>query len=156
MRVQRRGELEHFVTRRYGDFARLHKRLRLELPGKVLPPLPKKNKSDTSAAGLLSPRLPGADYDSDASSISSQSTMHSALRSNGFTDATGKLAVVDHRRSKSAASIRSVLSARSSPRPSMESLPATRSTSPMPYVSYMIGKSEKESVLTILEHDFTP
>lgn len=48
LRVKRKGELEYFVGRRYGDFARLHKKLRLELPGKVLPPLPKKNKTNST------------------------------------------------------------------------------------------------------------
>lgn len=71
MRVKKKGELEHFVGRRYGDFARLHKRLRTELPGKVLPPVPKKNKQ-SSTANLLSVFSTG---DDDASSISSVSTM---------------------------------------------------------------------------------
>lgn len=56
-----------FVGRRYGDFARLHKRLRTELPGKVLTPLPRKNKSSTTS------NLLGVG-DDDGSSISSVST----------------------------------------------------------------------------------
>lgn len=54
-----------FVGRRYRDFAQLHKRIRLELPGKVLPPLPRKNKKDATL---------DVNEASDADSISSQST----------------------------------------------------------------------------------
>jgi hypothetical protein len=56
-----------YIGRRYADFVQLHKRIRLELPGKVLPPLPRKNKKD----GLL--QSSNGD-DDDASSISSTST----------------------------------------------------------------------------------
>lgn len=56
-----------YIGRRYADFVQLHKRIRLELPGKVLPPLPRKNKKD----GILSSS--NAD-DDDVSSISSAST----------------------------------------------------------------------------------
>jgi hypothetical protein len=73
LRIKRKGELEHFVARRYGDFAKMHRRLRLELPGRILPPLPKKNKSNSTASGLMS-ALSGGGNDSDASSISSTST----------------------------------------------------------------------------------
>lgn len=55
-----------YIGRRYADFVQLHKRIRLELPGKVLPPLPRKNKKD----GLLQ----SSNDDDDASSISSAST----------------------------------------------------------------------------------
>jgi len=73
LRVKRKGELEFFVGRRYGDFNRLHKRLRQELPGKVLPPMPRKNKQSSTATNLLNGVI-GKDSD-DASSISSVSTM---------------------------------------------------------------------------------
>lgn len=126
LRVQRKGELEYFVKRRYGDFARLHKRLRTELPGRVLPPLPQKNRSDSTASSLL-PQVSGAGEDSDASSVSSQSTMPSASPANGVTDSTRNLTVMDHRRNKSAVSIRST---RSSPRPSTEGKAASLSSSP--------------------------
>lgn len=74
LRVKRKNELEFFVGRRYGDFARLHKRLRQELPGKVLPPMPKKNKQSSTASNLIS-GITGGGADSDASSVSSVSTM---------------------------------------------------------------------------------
>jgi hypothetical protein len=73
LRIKRKGELEHFVARRYGDFAKLHRRLRLELPGRILPPLPKKNKSDSTASGIMA-AISGGGNDSDASSVSSTST----------------------------------------------------------------------------------
>ena len=69
MRVKRAGRDDIFVGRRYGEFARLHKRLRTELPGKVLAPLPRKNQSSTKMS-LLS-----VGGDDDASSMSSVSTM---------------------------------------------------------------------------------
>lgn len=72
LRVKQKGELEYFVGRRYGDFAKLYKRLKTELPGRILPPLPKKNKSSTTTSGLWT-SWSNAD-DSDASSVSSGST----------------------------------------------------------------------------------
>jgi len=70
LRVKRKGGSEIYVGRRYGDFARLHRNLRTELPGKVLPPMPKKNKSDATAPGDSG----GGNNDSETSSISSVST----------------------------------------------------------------------------------
>ncbi|KAK5014996.1 hypothetical protein LTR39_002848, partial [Cryomyces antarcticus] len=64
IRVKRSGRPEQYVGRRYGEFRKMHKKLRLELPGKVLPPLPRKNKSHS----LLS------SHDDDADSVSSAST----------------------------------------------------------------------------------
>lgn len=64
IRVKQSGSHDFYIGRRYADFVQLHKRIRLELPGKVLPPLPRKNKKDS----LLS------SADDDASSISSIST----------------------------------------------------------------------------------
>lgn len=113
LRVKRKGELEYYVGRRYGDFARLHRQLRTELPGKVLPPLPKKNKSDTPASSLMS-RMTDGGNDSDASSISSVSTLTPTVQGSGFTESMKSLTVRDHRRNKSTAS------SRASPRPSMD------------------------------------
>ncbi|TKA22305.1 hypothetical protein B0A50_08030 [Salinomyces thailandicus] len=78
LRVKRQGEEEIHVTRRFGDFARMHKRLRSELPGKVLPPLPRKNK----AHSLYS----GGDEDSDDESISSMSMADSAAPQQSAAD----------------------------------------------------------------------
>ena len=118
----------------------MHKRLQTELPGKVLPPLPRKNKTDTSAsAGLLSPRLPEDELVSDGSSVSSHSAGASASQANGVAKSMQNLKVVDHRRNKSATSIRSFRSARSvrsdrSPRPSMDNLATSLPSSPKPEV----------------------
>ncbi|KMU81186.1 PX domain containing protein [Coccidioides immitis RMSCC 3703] len=49
LRVRWPGKPDIYVGRRFGDFAKLHTRLRTELPGKILPPLPRKNKSSMSA-----------------------------------------------------------------------------------------------------------
>ncbi|KAG5920420.1 hypothetical protein E4U61_007890 [Claviceps capensis] len=79
LRIKQKGELEHFVGRRYGDFAKLHKRLKTELPGRILPPLPKKNKSSTTTSALWT-GWSNAD-DSDASSMSSVSTRRTGNKS---------------------------------------------------------------------------
>ncbi|KAB8356379.1 hypothetical protein FH972_023963 [Carpinus fangiana] len=73
IRVKERGQKEHYVARRYGEFSRLHKQLRMELPGKVLPPLPKKNKRHHASFGDSS--------DDDAESISSVSTQDTGVKS---------------------------------------------------------------------------
>lgn len=71
------GKPEIYVGRRYGEFSKLHKSLRIELPGKVLPPLPRKNKSST-ASNMLS-----TDDDDDASSASSVSTQGTRVDDSG-------------------------------------------------------------------------
>ncbi|KAK5044564.1 hypothetical protein LTR84_010688 [Exophiala bonariae] len=71
IRVKRPDQPEVYVGRRYSEFTRLHKRLRTEMPGKVLPPLPRKNKSHTTTL------IGGGGGDDDASSVSSVSTQAS-------------------------------------------------------------------------------
>ncbi|KAH8910830.1 succinate flavoprotein subunit [Coniochaeta sp. PMI_546] len=108
----RKGELEYFIGRRYGDFKRLHKQLRIELPGKVLPPLPKKNKTNSTASNLIS-SITG--NDSDASSVSSVSTQATGLPgANGSADGR-MLTVREHRKAGS------ISSGRNSPRASTDS-----------------------------------
>lgn len=65
LRVKHNDEREVYVARRFGDFARMHKKLRLELPGKVLPPLPRKNRAQSIYSGR---------DDEDTDSVSSLST----------------------------------------------------------------------------------
>lgn len=65
LRVKRKEEPVIHISRRFGDFVRMHKKLRLELPGKVLPPLPNKNKSQSIYSGR---------DDDDSDSVSSLST----------------------------------------------------------------------------------
>ncbi|KAF9879889.1 px domain protein [Colletotrichum karsti] len=122
MRIHRKGELEFFIGRRYGDFLRLHRRLRLELPGKVLPTLPKKNKSDTTASGLFSSLTGGGTPDSSASSISSVSTQMTGFHQ---PNEPSKLSVLGHKRAGS------TTSGRNSPRVSTDSRPK----SPLPFLS---------------------
>lgn len=66
LRVKRKDEREIHVSRRFGDFRRMHKKLRAELPGKVLPPLPHKNRSHSI--------YPGKKDDDDSDSVDSLST----------------------------------------------------------------------------------
>ncbi|KAL8839990.1 MAG: hypothetical protein Q9170_001532 [Blastenia crenularia] len=95
LRVKRSGTSDLYIGRRYGEFAKLHKRLRTELPGKVLVPLPRKNRSSTASVFL------GVGGDDDASSVSSVSTQNT-----GFThNDSGSLRSVvgmGHRRAASA------------------------------------------------------
>ncbi|KAJ6157488.1 hypothetical protein N7470_005080 [Penicillium chermesinum] len=67
IRVHRAPRDSYYVGRRYGDFVKLHKRLRTEFPGKHLPALPRKNKSSTTSSWFSS-------ADDDKSSVSSVST----------------------------------------------------------------------------------
>lgn len=97
LRIKQRGELEHFIARRYSDFAKLHKRLRTELPGRILPDLPKKNKTDTTTT--LKPGWSNGN-DSD-SSISSVSTRFTGLAAGGDSS----LSPAGHRRAGSSASV---------------------------------------------------
>ncbi|KAF2724939.1 hypothetical protein K431DRAFT_281407 [Polychaeton citri CBS 116435] len=71
LRVKQKDRADIYIGRRFGDFARMHKRLRQELPGKVLPPLPHKNRKDSLWSGSYA--------DDDASSVSSASTQASTL-----------------------------------------------------------------------------
>ncbi|KAI9740392.1 MAG: hypothetical protein M1834_004972 [Cirrosporium novae-zelandiae] len=96
--VRRNDRPEYFIGKRYGQFARMHRSLRTELPGRILPPLPRKNKTSTrsSLLGLGD----GDEDDIDISSVDTQSTQDtppyddSSLRPDH--------AQKTHRRSKSA------------------------------------------------------
>lgn len=115
LRVKRKGENEYYVGRRYGDFSRLHKQLQLEVPGKVLPPLPKKNKSSAVPSGLFN----GGEA-SDDDSISSASTQRTGPLNTG-SEVSKSLSIKSafgHKRSGSTTS-----SAKASPRPSMDDRP---------------------------------
>ena len=92
LRVSKGGQPDIFIGRRYGEFAKLHKRLRRELPGKVLPPLPKKNKANSFLSF-------GGGDDDDASSVSSVSTTHDDTR-----HSLKSIRNMGHRRSASAVS----------------------------------------------------
>lgn len=108
IRVKQAGKADLYVGRRYGEFAKLHKRLRTELPGKVLAPLPRKNKSSTTSTYFGF----GGD-DDDASSVSSVSTQNTQSTAPDETSSYRNLLGYGHARSASKASSRS-------PRASME------------------------------------
>ena len=117
IRVRTPGKDDFYVGRRYGEFAKLHKRLRTELPGKVLPPLPRKNKSSTHSA-FLSVGGAADDDDSSISSVSTQDTRH--------TDETGSLrnlVGVNQKRVASRTSLVGKSSRGNSPRPSTDNDP---------------------------------
>ncbi len=105
--MRQAGKPEIYVGRRYGEFARLQKRLRTELPGKVLAPLPRKNKSSTTSSYL------GFGGDDDASSVSSVSTQNTQGTVPDDTSSHRGLLGYGHSRSASRTSNRS-------PRPSLE------------------------------------
>lgn len=106
IRVKQAGKPDIYVGRRYGEFSKLHKRLRSELPGKVLAPLPRKNKSHTTSTFLGM----GGDED-DASSVSSVSTQNTTINS---PDETGSLRSLMGMGQTRAASVKSNRSPRAS------------------------------------------
>lgn len=115
--MKKKGENEYYIGRRYGDFHRLHRQLRLDIPGKVLSPVPKKNKSSSTTSGLFGS---GGGENSDEDSVSSSSTHRTGLLTGG-SDGNKALSIKDafnHRRTGSAAS-----SLRASPRPSLDDRP---------------------------------
>ncbi|KAK8203968.1 hypothetical protein IWZ01DRAFT_522045 [Phyllosticta capitalensis] len=118
LRVQRQGEPEVYVGRKWSDFANLHKRIRLELPGKVLPPLPRRNKKNS----LFSPNADYVDDDVSLSSVSTQETTglgHGVDNGNEASGGGGGFRSYlpipgGHRRSASRASVGSSSSRRAS------------------------------------------
>ncbi|KAB8258402.1 hypothetical protein BDV32DRAFT_139630 [Aspergillus pseudonomiae] len=114
LRVRREGKSDVFVARRYGDFAKLHRRLRTEFPGKPLPVLPRKNKSSTSSSFFSS-------ADDDASSVSSLSSQSASTPDEGQTSRNSLAPGNPLHRSASRSSMRSSLGiSPKSPRPSAE------------------------------------
>jgi hypothetical protein len=115
IRVRRDGKDDIHVGRRYGEFVKLHRRLRTEFPGKHLPPLPRKNKNSTSSSWFGS-------NDDDASSVSSLSTQDASL-SDERTSTTGRtLTPGTIHRSVSRGSMRSTKSPRASTEVSRETV----------------------------------
>lgn len=110
IRVRQAGQSDIFVGRRYGEFAKLHKRLRTELPGKVLAPLPRKNKSSTTSSYL------GFGVDDDASSVSSVSTQNTQATAMEETSSYRGLLGYGHSRSASRSSNRSPRNSSEGPR----------------------------------------
>ncbi|KGO69954.1 protein of unknown function DUF3818, PX-associated [Penicillium italicum] len=106
IRVRRHDKQEVHVGRRYGEFVKLHKRLRTELPGKQLPPLPRKNKSSSTSSWW------GSSADDDASSLSSFSTQETSVAEDRLSAPT--LSAGNLRRSISRGSMRSTKSPRAS------------------------------------------
>lgn len=110
IRVKKPDHPEFYVGRRYGQFVRLHKRVRTEMPGKVLPPLPRKNKSST-----LSTLSMGGGTNDDASSISSMSTLEPSY----LEDASAMRNLTpNHQRLRSGSSLNTSPSPRRAPSPS--------------------------------------
>jgi hypothetical protein len=75
IRVKKPDQPEFYIGRRYGEFAKMHKRLRTEMPGKILPPLPRKNKSSTMSAVLST-----VDDDASVSSVSTEASVEDSGR----------------------------------------------------------------------------
>ncbi|KAF9892851.1 hypothetical protein FE257_000440 [Aspergillus nanangensis] len=114
LRVRREGKPEIYVARRYGEFAKLQKRLRTEFPGKPLPPLPRKNKSSTASTSFFG-------YgDDDASSVSSLSTQSTSTPEEAQTGTFLTPGNPSLHRSLSRSSLRSAVGKSKSPRASGE------------------------------------
>ena len=150
--MQQTGQNEHHIARRFEDFKKMHKRLRLELPGKILPPLPKKNASDQTMSI----------YDDDTNSESSVSTQGTGTHEPGRRrsllpslpfPAISTTSANGHRRTLSAASplsprdsTGSLRSARGSPRPS----PRASVDSPRPVT--LIREAQRVSLRAALRN----
>ncbi|CAG7971501.1 unnamed protein product [Penicillium olsonii] len=104
IRVSRNGKDEHHVGRRYGEFVKLQKRLSTEMPGKHLPPLPRKNKTSSTSWW-------GSTADDDASSLSSLSTQDTSAIDDRLSVPSSSKSL---RRSTSKSSMRSTRSPRAS------------------------------------------
>ncbi|KOS47445.1 hypothetical protein ACN38_g1584 [Penicillium nordicum] len=102
IRIRHHNNQEIHIGRRYGEFVKLHKRLRTEMPGKLLPPLPRKNKSSSTSSWW------GSSADDDASSISSLSTQDTNVVEDRLSAPT--LSAGNLRRSISRGSMRSTKS----------------------------------------------
>ncbi|OQV08873.1 hypothetical protein CLAIMM_13087 [Cladophialophora immunda] len=138
IRVKRPDQPEVYIGRRYGEFVKLHKRLRTEMPGKILPPLPRKNKSSTFTSVLPS----GED---DTSSLSSVSTGASVEES-------GRNFLPVHRRLKSSNSL-SPNAGSGSPKSSASpkrSLSRDRSASPSPGIIRLHREDQRVSLRAFL------
>ena len=144
IRVREKGKEEHYVGRRYGDFVKMHKQLRLEVPGKVLPPLPRKNKTRTA-------HVMGVKDDSDSESISSMSTQGPVVEEpSGFRAYFG---LGGHKRNISSASI----GKSPSPGPSSSRSPnRDRQTTPpgTPGLTVMLHREEQRVSLRAFLRNF--
>lgn len=162
IRVQRRDEPEIYVARRFGAFNKMHKRLRTELPGKVLPPLPRKNRtsslysvedgSETESVSSFSvhtqEHLPAPPLDQAGSDGASTGGLRGYLSSwTGGSSTSGR-----HSRNQSRSSINLNASPKPSPRASMDSMGATaslkssspvRSATPQPEPSHVLHREEQ-------------
>jgi len=114
IKVRTPSKDDYYVGRRYGQFAKLHKRLRTELPGKVLPSLPRKNNRSTRSAFLSV----GGAADEDASSVSSVSTQDT--RHTNDNGSLRNLVGIGHKRVASRTSLTGKSSRENSPQPSSE------------------------------------
>ncbi|KAI5796581.1 hypothetical protein EDC01DRAFT_651940 [Geopyxis carbonaria] len=94
LRVKQNDQQDIVVGRRYGEFVRLHREIRNELPGKVLAPVPRKirtsqatSSSFLTAAGITSDDRDSFSDASDDTSISSISTTPTAEANRGHKKA---------------------------------------------------------------------
>jgi len=155
LRIKRNDEPEFFVARRFGDFARMHKKLRLELPGKVLPPLPRKNRAHSLYSGRA---------DDDTDSLSSLSTMDTGtpamseaseqspggLRSY-LSSWTGAGSNNRHNRNASRSSLPAISTA--SPRASIDSSkPMTPTASEAPNGTVLLREEQRVSLRAFLRN----
>jgi hypothetical protein len=155
LRVKHGDQSPYYVSRRFGDFAKMHKRLRTELPGKVLPPLPRKNKS-----GSL---YTYNDDDDDGSSVSSISTQGTNLPPadpaadagtglRGWLPSWGGGTAAGHRKS---ASRTSLTPGTASPRVSMDSsMPLTPAREASPAPGHMLVREDQRVSLRAFLRNF--
>ena len=112
IRAKDKDKPERFVGRRYGDFVRLLKQLRTEIPGKVLPPLPRKNKTHTShilgSGGGGGGGGDGEESDSSSSTQSGSAPRDSLAPEDGGGGLRSYIGLSSHKRNSSTVSLSSV------------------------------------------------
>ncbi|KAI6246681.1 hypothetical protein HI914_05139 [Erysiphe necator] len=141
LRVKRKGEPEYFIGKRYGDFDHLYKNIILQLPGKVIPSLPRKNKSKSSTSAIVSNLLKGR-AENEASSISSVST--ESFPSNSLKDHRWMTVTS----SKSSLSPRSSIEERLCSRSSLNTSRGTKITDDKPF--YFCREDQRISMRAFL------
>ncbi|RKF61561.1 PX domain-containing protein [Golovinomyces cichoracearum] len=93
LRVKRKGESGIFIGRRLSDFKDLRANLTVQLPGKLLPALPKKGKNPPKSSHVIG-GFPDDQDEDDSSSVSGIST-------EGFSSKVKIFSGKEHRRSAS-------------------------------------------------------
>lgn len=113
IRVKRIGQPEIFVSRRYSDFEQLQKNITIQLPGRVVPVLPKKIKDDFKSNATVDTTFQSTAEKNEVEGASDESGSISSVASTNITSRFSIHSLKGHRRNPSSSS-RKLSSARTS------------------------------------------